>query len=290
MRKLFFAVLLIASSFAGGVVVNGPGLQWAQAMIMSRASGDESESGDEDSSSTKPKPAAPAEPFPAAPIPPLIASAEISSTPQPKPQSPKPADPAPTPATTPSPAPMPTPSGADLEAKAPEPSAPPAHELKAPEPLDPKALDLADSTPPKSAKDTPILLAKGPEPSEPGRPAGEAAKGAWAGASDSGAPAKLSPPSGGGANAEPPEASPPTGAPSSSNWTELRRRLAELGVSRYGFEGEPTGRVRFHCLIPLAGRRAVAQQFEAEGDDEFQAAEIAIRRVTLWRTAESPAP
>jgi hypothetical protein len=65
--------------------------------------------------------------------------------------------------------------------------------------------------------------------------------------------------------------------------------MRELGVARYGLEGEPGGRVRFHCLIPLAGRRAVAQQFEAEADDEIEAAQTALRRVALWRATEPPA-
>jgi hypothetical protein len=65
--------------------------------------------------------------------------------------------------------------------------------------------------------------------------------------------------------------------------------MRELGVARYGIEGEPGGRVRFHCLIPLAGRRAVAQQFEADGADELEAARTALRRVALWRGSEAPA-
>ncbi len=75
-----------------------------------------------------------------------------------------------------------------------------------------------------------------------------------------------------------------------SDWAEIRRRMAALGVSRYGIEGEPNGKVRFHCVILLAGRRAVAQQFEAEGNDELQAAEVALRRVALWRATENPGP
>jgi hypothetical protein len=74
-----------------------------------------------------------------------------------------------------------------------------------------------------------------------------------------------------------------------SDWPSLRRRLGELGVSRYGTEGVPGGVVRFWCLIPLAGQRAVGQQFEAEGDDEMQAAESALRRITLWRAMEASA-
>jgi hypothetical protein len=66
--------------------------------------------------------------------------------------------------------------------------------------------------------------------------------------------------------------------------------MRALGVARYGIEGEPDGRVRFHCTIPLAGRRAVSQQFEADGDDEIQAAQMALRRIALWRATESSSP
>jgi hypothetical protein len=66
--------------------------------------------------------------------------------------------------------------------------------------------------------------------------------------------------------------------------------MRALGVARYGIEGEPGGKVRFHCLIPLAGRRAVGQQFEAEGNDEIQAAQAALKRVALWRATEGEPP
>jgi hypothetical protein len=59
-----------------------------------------------------------------------------------------------------------------------------------------------------------------------------------------------------------------------------------MGVVRYTIEGVPGGRVSFSCLIPLAGRQAVAQRFEAEGDDEAQAARAALRRIVLWQAAE----
>ena len=74
-----------------------------------------------------------------------------------------------------------------------------------------------------------------------------------------------------------------------NDWTEVRRELKSLGVSRYGTEGDPSGRVRFHCVIPLAGRRAVGQHFEAEGDDDLQAARAALKRVVLWRATEAEA-
>jgi hypothetical protein len=82
------------------------------------------------------------------------------------------------------------------------------------------------------------------------------------------------------------DSSPP--APSAGNWPALRTRLAEAGVARYWIEGEPTGRVRIRCVVPLAGETAVGQQFEAEADTEAHAAELALRRITLWHAAEAP--
>ena len=72
-----------------------------------------------------------------------------------------------------------------------------------------------------------------------------------------------------------------------ADWAAVRRELKALGVSRYGTDSEPRGKARFHCVIPLAGRRAVGQHFEAEGDDELQAARAAIQRVALWRATEA---
>jgi hypothetical protein len=64
--------------------------------------------------------------------------------------------------------------------------------------------------------------------------------------------------------------------------------MQTLGVSRFMIEAEPSGRVVFSCLIPLAGRQAVAQRFEAEGDDIIQAARAALQRVGLWRATQAP--
>jgi hypothetical protein len=63
--------------------------------------------------------------------------------------------------------------------------------------------------------------------------------------------------------------------------------MQTLGISRFTIEGQPGGRVVFSCLIPVAGRQAVAQRFEAEGDDGFRAARAALRRVALWRATQS---
>jgi hypothetical protein len=69
-------------------------------------------------------------------------------------------------------------------------------------------------------------------------------------------------------------------------WNDLRKRMKQMGITRYWIEAEPTSVAHFHCVIPLAGTRAVSQQFEAEGEDEFQAADAALRRVALWRATE----
>jgi hypothetical protein len=79
--------------------------------------------------------------------------------------------------------------------------------------------------------------------------------------------------------------SPAASTPSVGDWAVLRRKMQSLGVTHYTIDGQLGGRVIFSCLIPLAGRQAVSQRFEAEGDDDFQAAQAAIRRITLWRAA-----
>jgi hypothetical protein len=84
-----------------------------------------------------------------------------------------------------------------------------------------------------------------------------------------------------------PSSSPPAPAPAAAgDWTAIRQKLQSLGVRRYTIDGEPEGRVRFSCLVPVAGRQAVSQHFEAQGDDELQAARAVIRRITLWRAAQ----
>jgi len=75
---------------------------------------------------------------------------------------------------------------------------------------------------------------------------------------------------------------------SGDEWAILERKMQTLGVSRFTIEAEPGGRVVFSCLIPLAGRQAVAQRFEAEGDDMAQAARAALRRIGLWRATQVP--
>jgi hypothetical protein len=75
--------------------------------------------------------------------------------------------------------------------------------------------------------------------------------------------------------------------PVDQDWAALGRKMQALGVSRFTIEGQPGSRVVFSCLIPLAGRQAVAQRFEAEGEDAYRAAQSALRRVALWRATQN---
>jgi hypothetical protein len=83
-----------------------------------------------------------------------------------------------------------------------------------------------------------------------------------------------------------PVPAPAPGKPGDEDWATLARKMQALGVSRFTIEGQPGGRVIFSCLIPVAGRQAVTQRFEAEGDDAPQAARAALRRIALWRAAQ----
>jgi hypothetical protein len=308
MRQALFAVVLVAASFAGGAVVNGPGLRWAQTAVMNRLGLHPDD--DENADAHKPGTAAAAgagvadvDGIPASPIPPLVVEPSLavparpveknkvkespgpardkdkpSSSPSSLPSSegphaPEPGVvanvPEPTPAPPPAPAPAPPPETVAL----PSASGIEVPVLERPEPLsasprEPGAQSRApDNTTPLKARPTPESIRKDAAVAL----ASLAGKAASSSSSDS------------------PAVSPPTAtAPGEpTDWTGVRGALRDLGVSRYGIEGEPNGRVRFHCVIPLAGRRAVSQHFEAEGDDELQAARAVLRRITLWRATEA---
>jgi hypothetical protein len=72
-----------------------------------------------------------------------------------------------------------------------------------------------------------------------------------------------------------------------STWADLRKKMKDLGITRYTIEGETEGRVRFCCVIPVEGLKAIGHHFEAEGDDEQQAAEAALKRITLWKATST---
>jgi hypothetical protein len=71
-------------------------------------------------------------------------------------------------------------------------------------------------------------------------------------------------------------------------WVRLESLMQSLGISHFVIEGEPSGRVIFACLIPLAGQQAVTQRFEANGENVIQAAHAALHRVILWQATELP--
>jgi len=313
LRKVFFAVVLVAASFAGGAVVNGPGLRWAQTMILSRLhpEGDDEGGLEVDSESSGGDPA-PAEIIPSKPVPPLFVGPTPADSSVKKVDTSKDATSASAPVSKTSNAtatalPARTP---EPKAEAPDPKAPPApvaNRAAAPEakpvgfsdePVDSKSVadagvrlaqaSTADDRPlpldPSGSESSPSeepAVKPGPIPSENDT---NDTKGAEPKASDT--PRSDAPAAGRVGATENPAQS----TSSITGWAEVRRKLAELGVSRYGIEGEPKGRVRFHCIIPLAGRRAVAQHFEAEGNDELQAAELTLRRIALWRATESTRP
>ena len=302
MRKGLFAVMLVAASFAGGAVVNGPGLRWAQAMILNRADGDGD--GPVPGEVLLPPPDASSESIPSAPVPPVILEPARPAFSREKPRG-KDGGTAPGKGEAPAP---PTPAAAEVAppAPAPEPKAPPAPEPKTPAPPEPKGQGPGDPAPSgrdvesraaKPPKDLPPTLDELPSlelPADP--PAPKALDGAGRGepwtastnaAGDAPRPPEAAPASTAPANAG---RSVRTNSTSPGDWAQVRRSMVALGVARYGIEGEPGGRARFYCVIPLAGRRAVGQHFEAEGDDEIQAAQVALRRVALWLAAEAPKP
>ena len=97
-----------------------------------------------------------------------------------------------------------------------------------------------------------------------------------------------------GQNQGPPLPSPTPAAASprtpqgTSTWGDVARKLKAQGVSKYWIEGEPGQAVRFRCSVPVPGHASVSQQFEAESTDVLLAAESVLRRIVLWRATEAP--
>jgi hypothetical protein len=267
-RKAILVVALIGASFAGGAVVNGPGLVWAQSYLTHQLGGDAPPPVDDDlaAPSIEEIPldddSPPGGALPAAPLPPLEAGAVAAS----------PVVDAPAPA----PAPAPTPA------------------VEEPAPIDVSAADppLSGPSVETAADDVPPPPAPSSAPSESALEAEEEPESAaWKDAPDTLAPARpILPGSPASPNAADPEvaAAGLTRAEGSESWGRMRQKLREAGVSRYWIEGELGGNVRLRCLIPLAGQRAVGQQFEAEGASESLAAEGVLRRIALWKATETP--
>lgn len=319
MRKGLFAIVLVAAAFGGGAAVNGPGLRWAKEMIWSKMpSDDESEdpsdlvqpsvgpvAASDESPSADPGHDAKEEPF--------SGDASSKEKPKGKPQTSAPGPKAPEPSEfrsvsqTESKSPDPkTPSSVDNETAGLDELPPlnvPKGSGETPPELPPPGSETVTSSsapgtlPPLEETPASSLASKEQASKQPAK----SPNSSW-GDMPGSAPATAVPPrpfvkqpdrDPAAATTASPAAVASSSAPaaprSSGDWSEIRRKMRELGVTRYGMEGEPGGRVRFHCIIPVAGKRAVGQHFEAEGDDEIQAATTMLRRVTLWRATESAA-
>ena len=323
MRQVLFVVAMIGAAFLGGAVVNGPGLHWVQARLLdymglqdggeiasidlpptASALADRQRQGNSAAVSQSGSPSQPVqtEPQAARQVPPKRPDMNAGR-------------PAPANASSSVPPPLPVPTAI------PEPSSAPADpQTKAPIAKQGLALRKTPELPGlEQARESsrPELAASGTAGSSPTEPApapldpgvgpallaSRSPSPVQPGVVDQTKPAPIFLEPAPGPSSPPASVSPALGLPpvsltghgtsapgSAQDWSALRLKMQSLGVTRYTIEGEPGGRVVFSCLIPLAGRQAVSQRFEAQGDDEFHAAQTAIRRIALWQaTRQSPA-
>jgi hypothetical protein len=319
LRQVFLAIVLVAAAFTGGAIVNGPGRGWAQAVlnqIRPRGPGLVTTT-DNPVPKTQDGEPAQSDPIPAAPVPPLVVG-PVPEEPPSKAEAPA-SHAEPVPASTPSPAiaSASTPAPASSSAKSdpatsseaiPKPlsdanvlalgsaKSPSPFPLEAPAPLPPSspvepqtAVESSTSADPTPKKDPGWGDAPGSAPANAALPRslgpGMAAKRDPAVSQAMANP--RAPSSADTANSVEADGS-LSFSSKAPTWSDLRRRMRDLGVTRYWIEGEPEGSVRFRCVVPLVGQRAVAQQFEGEGDDAPHAADAALIRVALWRATEVP--
>jgi hypothetical protein len=282
-RKAILVVVLVAASFSGGAFVNGPGLQWAETRVL-RSLG--LNNGGE-IASVDLKPAIIADTSvdelrsakkgtnvlerPRAPMPSLLSEHELSADDNSdgplalqagaKPNSIGSALPASRiPSTSPSPTKRPVTLTKALERQA-SPADPDVKQATATSrPVNSGESDRPDPNAKPDILDTLVALLPSNSESSAFHP-----------------PAPTSLPA---ASIQKPVVN------GSDNWAVVERKMQSLGVSRYAIEGQPGDRVVFACLIPLAGRQAITQRFEAEGDDMVEAAQAALRRITLWRSTQ----
>jgi hypothetical protein len=272
LRQLLLVVVLVAASFLGGVFVNGPGLRWAQAQVLrSFGLGDASEIASVDlPAAANPEPIANG----SGPAQPVTAMTQGSLDRMSKAGAPDehperrasdrrasaPARAQVEEATLGSPPPqLPSPSGMSPLA-----AAKPASVARASLAQDVTAAG-ARSVPARKSPATDSAVAPVASDS-PGPRAPSTAR-----AASSAVPSFQS------------SAAQMSVMDRGDEWAALERKMQALGVSRFVIEGQPGDRVTFSCLIPLAGSHAVAQRFEAEGDDLIQVTHAALRRITLWQ-------
>lgn len=260
MRQAIFIIVLAAASFLGGAIVNRPSLHWAQIRLLNSlglTSKDELASVDLKALTTTDgtadrsrsvKPEPDVIPKPFAPMPSLVTDDRASQR-----------------------------SGSERNANTAPKTGSTGKELPGSTHVSSSPSDATTSVPPPirfplrgSSSDPnvePVALRSPPAP--PSSPPLSRTESASASSSASVPPPK-------------------SGLYGSDDWAVLERRMQSLGVWRFTIDGEPGGRVVFSCLIPVAGRQAVAQRFEADGDDVVQAAQAALRRIVLWQRTHPP--
>lgn len=306
MRQLVLVVVLVGAAFLGGAFVNGPGLRWVQTQVLgSMGLDDGGEIATVDlKAGANAERANPGELVggPVAPEPGLVEDSgakagpnghratrreapEVARTTRPSPPARSATSPTIPDLTAPSdPPPLSAPSvSGDRDGRPSTPvtqSVAPTH--------DPEVTRAAGLPTPASAGAA--------SPSARNRESGPAIMDSLASLMPTPAPAPpegLAPPVPSPApvpsSPSPSPAQPAPGRAGDEDWAALARKMQALGISRFTIEGQPGGRAVFSCLIPLAGRQAVTQRFEADGEDALQAARAALRRVALWRAAQ-PTP
>jgi hypothetical protein len=271
-RQAILVVLLIAAAFLGGAFVTGPGLQWVQARVL-RSLGltndgeiaavelESSEIGPDAAEQPKSRAVLPTGPI--APMPRLASELKSSKK-------------------------------DDFDRLSPPSSGKSASSQSRPS-------SLPSATPPRSVTKSP---SRGKALVDPA--VSPAAGDSFSGRSYRAAQAEnlkppellnslatLSPSAESLADSERSQSSRQSSGPKSAQsigdeWAMLVSRMRTLSVSRFTIEGEPGGQVVFACLIPVGGRQAVTQRFEAAGDDVIQAAHAALRRAILWRATQLP--
>lgn len=277
-RHATFALVLVVAAFAGGAAVSGPGLAWLRKAIGSGPS----IIVDADSAPNPPPASGKPKQFPTAKADPLRVDLDLDrARPGPR-RAAEPRDLALSEPSLPPESPS-TPAAALIRLPgAPAPEAPAMPPASAPALAPPRFADRGPATPASPLPPLELPPETIPAKADPvARLASNAPAPALA--PPEGMPPDPTPPPVVAPSPEPP---PPSSPSPARDWGEIRRRLRDLGVTRYRIEAETAGRVRFSCVIPVEGLRAVAHHFEAEGDDEPQAAEAALKRVALWRATE----
>jgi hypothetical protein len=277
-RQLLLVIVLVAAAFAGGAFVNGPALQWAQHRVFRSLGWNEadiasidlkvgrsSDSASEEMTTSKAE-AKPSE-VPSAPVPSLVAESDVTYVEQPS--EPR--------------------GGTSSQQKnqgksqrLSDRSLPPATSRSLTQATPQVSLEGSASLDRniKPASSTPLSVTSSASPTK----------------SDP-APAILNLLSDLVPMSKPTNGLPLAGLPlaeqatkQNTDWQVIIHKMQRLGVSKYTLEGETAGHVVFSCLIPVAGRQAITQRFEAEGSDLSQAVEATLRRIILWQAAQPTMP